>query len=75
MKLNDKNTKYFHAIAIGRSQKKRIRDLKVGGRVVKDPRVIKKEAIRFLIICILSPTCWRLRYQKISYQESMKIWV
>ena len=47
VKLNDRNTKYFHAVALGRRRKKRILLLKVENRLVKGPRKIKKEAVRF----------------------------
>ena len=46
-KLGDRNTRYFHAVAVGRRRKKRIAQLRVRNRLMKNPRVIKKEIVRF----------------------------
>lgn len=43
----DKNTKYFHLLASLRKTKNFIGKLKVDGRLVSNPRIIKKETVNF----------------------------
>lgn len=47
MESGDKNTKYFHAIALGRRRFKRIDQIKSGNRMVRRPRDVKIEVLRF----------------------------
>lgn len=47
LREKDKNTKYFHLIATIRKSKKSLWKLKVGDRVLKNPRCIKKEVMVF----------------------------
>ena len=49
VKLNDKNTKYFHAMTMvmGRKRRNIIQTLKVGNRLVKGPRKVKNVAVRY----------------------------
>ena len=46
-KLSDRNTRYFHSIAVGRRRRKQILQLRVNSRLIKNPRVIKNEIVKF----------------------------
>ena len=47
IKFKDRNTRYFHALALGKRRKKCIHRLRITGRLVEGPRIIKREARKF----------------------------
>ena len=47
IKFRDKNTKFYHALALGRRTRNRVHMLRVGGRDVKGPRAVKCIVRRF----------------------------
>lgn len=47
IKFKDRNSKIFHAVAIGRRRRKRILSLTVGERRIKGAKAIKHEVRRF----------------------------
>ena len=47
IKLGDRNSKYFHALAIGRKHHKQILQLRKGNRTIKNSRQIKREVVGF----------------------------
>lgn len=57
VKLNDRNTKYFHVMALGRRRRNRIQALKVGNKLVKRPRKVKNEAVRYFKRLYSQPLC------------------
>ena len=59
IQLNDCNTKYFHAVVVGRKKRKEINQLKIGNRLVQNPRRIKKEIVDF--------------YQRLYKKESLPL--
>lgn len=47
IRAGDRNTKYYHVVAIGRRRFKRIDKIRNGNRVVRNPRAIKIEILKF----------------------------
>ena len=55
LKQGDRNTRYFHAVAVERRRRKMVQKLKVGQRWMKGPQAIKREAVKFFKMLYTQP--------------------